>query len=119
MRSSLPCGAALAAVLTAAVPAASQTLAEQSFHVDRRSEVQAIVTARCGSCDWERRGHEAAVLSVRLNGRDAHDLMLVRGAERAEYAIALGPAAPGQHSVRVSLDRGASAPVARDVTVES
>ena len=68
---------------------------------------------------WERRGREAAVLTVTLDGRDARDILLVRGAERAEYAVALGPAAAGRHGVRVALDRGASAPGARDVTVDS
>src|SRR5688572_32020711 len=104
-------------VLTAAASEA-QTLRVETFDLTGPAEVQAVVTARCAGCDWERRGREAAVLKVTVDGREAQDLVLVRGAEKAEYAIALGPAAPGRHQVSVSLDRGATAPVARDVVVD-
>ena len=114
----VPFRAALAVALLAAVPGGAQTLREQTIEVDRPSEVHAIVTARCPRCDWQRRGREAAVLTVTLDGRETRDLMLVRGAERAEYSVALGPAAPGRHSVRVALDRAATASVARDVIVD-
>lgn len=110
---------------TAAVPivlagalAEAQTLRVETFDLTAPAEVHAVVTARCAGCDWGRRGREAAVLTVTVDGRESQDLVLVRGATTAEYAIALGPAAPGRHRVSVSLDRGATAPVARDVVVE-
>ena len=68
-----------------------------------------MVTARCAGCDWGRRGREAAVLEVTVDGREPQDLVLVRGAESADYAIALGPVAAGKHSVSISLDRKATA----------
>jgi hypothetical protein len=111
-------GTTLAAALLACA-ASAQTLHVETFHLDAPAEVQAIVTARCGSCDWERRGREAAVLTLTLDGREARDLVLVRGAESAEYAVALGPAARGRHGLAVELDREASAPLARDVTVSA
>src|SRR5688500_13046675 len=113
-------GRALAAVIVAlgAAAAEAQTLRVETFDLETPAEVQAVVTARCAGGDWGRRGREAAVLTVTVDGRESQDLVLVRGAERAEYAIALGPAAPGKHRVSISLDRKATAPVARDVAVE-
>ena len=116
MRPFLP---ALAVLAVSTAPAAAQTLREESFDVHRNAEVQAVIGARCAGCDWERRGREAAVLTVTLNGRDPQEVVLVRGAERAEYTVALGPAAPGRHTVQVALDRAATAPAARDVAVDS
>ena len=106
------------AALAAVAPAPAQSLAEKAFALERAAEVHAVVTARCGGCDWERKGREAAVLTVTLDGRDARDVMLVRGAEPAEYAVALGAAGPGSHTVRVALDRAASARGAGDVTID-
>ena len=108
--------AAVAIVLAGAL-AEAQTLRVETFDLAAPAEVHAVVTARCGGCDWGRRGREAAVLTVTVDGRKSQDLVLVRGTESAEYAIALGPAAPGRHRVSLSLDRRATAPVARDVAV--
>jgi hypothetical protein len=102
----------------AAAAADAQTLRVETFDLAAPAEVHAVVTARCAGCDWERRGREAAVLQVTVDGRESQDLVLVQGATTAEYAVALGPAARGRHRVSVSLDRDATAPVARDVVVE-
>jgi hypothetical protein len=108
---------AAVAVVLAGAAAEAQTLHVETFDLAAPAEVHAVVTARCAGCDWGRRGREAAVLTVTVDGRESQDLALVRGAESAEYAIALGPAAPGKHRVSLSLDRDATAPVARDVAV--
>lgn len=105
-------------ILAAAALSDAQTLRVETFDVAAPAEIQAIVTARCAGCDWGRRGREAAVLILTVNGREAQDLVLVRGAERAEYAVALGPAAPGKHRLSITLDRKATAPVARDVVID-
>ena len=110
---------AAAVLVLAAAAAPAQTLRVETFDLKAPAEVQAVVTARCDGCDWGRRGREAAVLTVTVDGRESQDLVLVRGAERAEYAITVGPAARGRHRVSVTLDREATAPVARDVVVES
>ena len=110
--------ASLAAMTIAAAAADAQTLRVETFDLAAPAEVHAVVTARCAGCDWGRRGREAAVLTVTVDGRESQDLVLVRGAETAEYVIALGPAAPGKHRVSLSLDRDATAPVARDVVVD-
>ncbi len=105
---------AAAALVLAGAAAPAQTLRVETFDVSAPSEVQAVITARCAGCDWGQRGREAAVLTVTLNGRESQDLVLVRGAVTGEYAVALGPAAPGKHRVSISLDRKETAPVARD-----
>src|SRR5687768_3093282 len=105
-------------VLTAAASEA-QTLRVETFDLTGPAEVQAIVTARCAGCDWGRRGREAAVLTLTVDGRESQDLVLVRGAESADYAVALGPGAPGKHRLSISLDRKATAPVARDVVIDA
>jgi hypothetical protein len=110
---------AVIAVTLAASSAGAQTLKSVTFTLERPAEVQAVVTARCEGCDWGRRGREAAVLVVTMDGRESQDLVLARGPERAEYAITIGPAGRGKHHVSITLDREATAPVARDVVVEN
>jgi hypothetical protein len=110
---------ALVAFVLAGAAAHGQTLHVETFDLTAAAEVHAVVTARCAGCDWGRRGREAAVLTVTVDGRESQDLLLARGATSAEYAIALGPAARGKHRVSISLDRKATAPVARDVVIES
>jgi hypothetical protein len=107
-----------AAIVLSGALADAQTLRVETFDLTAAAEVHAVVTARCAGCDWGRRGREAAVLTVTVDGGESQDLVLARGAERAEYTVALGPAAPGKHRVSISLDRDATAPGARDVVVE-
>jgi hypothetical protein len=61
------------------------------------------VTAGCEGCDWGFRGREAAVLSLAVDGRYSQHLVLFRG-ESAEYRLLLGPLAPGEHRLSLSLD---------------
>lgn len=105
-------------VLLAAATSGAQTLRVETFDLTAPAEVQAVVTARCAGCDWGRRGREAAVLTLTVDGRESQDLVLVRGAEKAEYAVALGPAVAGKHRLSITLDRKATAPVARDVAID-
>jgi hypothetical protein len=109
---------AAAALVLAAAATDPRALHVETFDLDAPAEVQAVVTARCAACDWRHRGREAAVLTVTLDGRESQDIVLVRGPVSAEYAIALGPATPGRHRVSITLDRDATAPVARDVTLD-
>jgi hypothetical protein len=67
------------------------------------------LTASCAGCDWGRRGREAAVLSVALDGRYSSHLVLTRGPAASPYRVLLGRVAPGEHEVRVMLDRAQSA----------
>lgn len=77
------------------------------------------LTASCAGCDWGRRGSEAAALAVELDGRYSSHLVLARGAAPASYRALLGPVAPGEHEVRVTLDRKRSARAVAAATVAS
>jgi hypothetical protein len=92
-------------------------LREESFTLDAPAEVTATLTASCAGCDWGRRGRESAALEVRVDGRYSQHLLLTRGAETAEYRIALGRLAAGTHSVSVSLDTAASGSEIRSAAV--
>ena len=120
MRNAFTVSRAIAApaIVLASAASEAQTLRVETFDLKAPAEVHAVVTARCAACDWGVRGREAAVLTVTVDGRESQDLVLARGAETAEYAVALGPAASGKHRVSIGLDRKATAPVARDVVVE-
>jgi hypothetical protein len=108
----------LAAIIVLAASTGAMPLRVETFDLTAPAEVHAVVTARCAECDWGRQGREAAVLTVTVDGREPQDLVLTRGAESAEYTIALGPAAPGKHRVSIGLDGDATARAARDVVVE-
>lgn len=82
-------------------------LAEQSIDLTRAAELRAVVSASCPRCAWDTAGREAATLVLRVDGRYSQHLPLVRGS--ADYAVMLGDAEPGRHTIRVELDTAASA----------
>jgi hypothetical protein len=83
------------------------------------AEAEAVLelTASCAGCDWGRRGREAAVLAIAVDGRYSSHLVLARGATAAPYRILLGRVAPGEHEVLVTFDRKLSARMIRAATV--
>jgi hypothetical protein len=85
------------------------------------AEAEAVLalTASCAGCDWGVRGREAAVLAVALDGRYSSHVVLTRGEEAAAYRVLLGRVAPGEHEVRVTLDRTLSARAIADAAVAS
>src|SRR5262245_2309715 len=102
----LPSVLVVAAALAApAGPAADH---EQSFFVGAAGEVVARVRAGCTPCDWGKKGREAAVLELRVDGRYAQHLFLSRGAE-ADYEVALGRLEAGEHRLRLAHDLHLSA----------
>jgi hypothetical protein len=83
--------------------------------------VTAAITATCAGCAWGVKGREAAVLALRVDGRYALDVPLVRGAGPAVYRVLLGPLGAGTHVVEATLDpasargaRGVAAAIALD-----
>ena len=92
-------------------------LHDEPFVLETSAEVTAVVTASCAGCDWGRRGYEAAVLEVRVDGRYTQHLFLTRGEEGAEYGVALGRLARGTHRLTVSVDPRLSARHARQAKV--
>lgn len=103
--------------LLLALAVLGQPLRQESFRVAQPSEAVAVLTASCERCAWGRKGREAAALSLSVDGRYSQHLLLLKGAEPAEYRVALGPLAPGTHRLSVSLDREASAAGVRRVGV--
>jgi hypothetical protein len=104
---------AAALALLAAVP-----LWDRPFTVDRRAEVTATVTARCGGCSWSSAERTAALLVVDLDGRYSQDLLLFRGEGPAEYRVGLGGLEPGPHHLRIRLDVRRTPRAVRDVAVD-
>ncbi len=108
MRHALALGL-LAMSLLPAEPSSPAVLKTVSLEVAQDAEVVASVNAGCSGCDWGRAGREAAVLRLEVDGAYSQHLFLTRGATPADYKVLLGPLAKGTHSLKISLDRRASA----------
>jgi hypothetical protein len=92
-------------------------LAARRFTLAEPAEVIAVVTAACAACDWGRKGREAAVLALRVDGRYSQDLPLTRGPGSAAYRVLLGSLDAGTHELEVHLDP-VSAPGVGAVTAD-
>ncbi len=88
---------------------ADEPLRIQTFRAAAGGEATAVVRARCGRCAWDTAGREAVVLSLSLDGRYSQHLVLVRGDRDAEYHVALGPVAAGEHRLSIAGDPALSA----------
>jgi hypothetical protein len=99
------------AAVVLALPAAAGVvrmdlpLWDQPFTLQAPSEVIVLLEASCPGCSWERKGREAALLAVEVDGRYSQHLALTRGARPSEYRLALGGLAAGAHRLRIALDR--------------
>lgn len=82
-------------------------------------EAIATVRARCAACDWGQPGREAVTLRLTVDGRYSQHIVLVRGAEAADYRITIGPLAAGRHHIALEADRALSAPAAGAATIEA
>ena len=93
------------------------------FEVTRRGEAIATVYASCPKCAWGEAGREGVLLRLSVDGAYSQHIMLVRGAENADYPVTLGPMSPGRHAITVERDpslsaRGAGAPIIDRVDVK-
>jgi hypothetical protein len=104
----------LAGLLVAAALPATAAAKTVHFRVRHAAEARVAVTARAPGADWALAGKESAVLSVRLDGREATSIVLAAGQRTHTYRVALGRVKAGRHTVRVVLDRHKS-PVKRAV----
>lgn len=91
-------------------------LVSRSFTLNKAGEAVATITAGCGACDWGVEGHEAAVLSIAVDGEYSQHLLLTRGATPVAYRIMLGALAAGTHRLSIERDVERSAKGAGDVT---
>jgi hypothetical protein len=106
----VPANRARAALLAALLSACASPAADDNTRIEVKSRAVLIATidARCDRCAWNVEGREAAMFTIALDGRYAQHLPLVRRG-RAEYKVLIGTVDAGMHSVRVALDRAASA----------
>ncbi len=98
----------LSLALTLLFPGAALPRHEQSFHLDRRAEVVATVTASAEGCDWGEHPREAAVLALVVDGVYSQHVVLFGGGP-ADFRVLLGPIAPGEHRLSVAHDAKLSA----------
>jgi hypothetical protein len=92
--------------------AAGAVLAESRFpfSTSQTSEVIATITMSSPGADWAKRGSEAAVATVLLDGRLHQHVMLFAGAKQYEYRVSLGSLLPGEHEIVIQRDDRQSAP---------
>jgi hypothetical protein len=96
-----------AAGVPLAAPAGAERarpLASASFDLAEAAQVVAVVTATCQACDWGQRSREAAVISLRVDGRYSQDLPLFQGRGPAAYRVLLGGLEAGRHRLDAVLD---------------
>ena len=84
--------------------------------LERPAQVVAEVQARCARCDWSKRGREAAVLRLSLDGAYAQHLVLARGS--GSYRVAIGRLDAGRHFLEAALEPGLSCRGVGAVTVD-
>ena len=60
--------------------------------------------------DWAKRGSEAAVANLSLDGKPHQQVILFAGSKDYEYRISLGTLMPGEHEITLQRDDRQSAP---------
>src|SRR5262249_16056638 len=111
--------ALLAISLLSAAPVAisAQTLFEKRFSVAAESEALLDLTASAPGTSWRERGAEAAVATIYVDGQYHQDVILFAGSQEFTYQLMLGRVAPGEHSLRIDLNRKQSAPNATTIQI--
>jgi hypothetical protein len=102
-------------LLLAALAAAP--LWDRPFSLERKAEVTAAVSARCGGCSWASADKTTAMLILEVDGRYSQHLALTRGEGPVDYAVSLGPLRAGAHRLVIRLDRGWTPPAVTDVEI--
>ena len=85
-------------------------LAATTFNAPRAAEAKFAFSASAPNTDWSRRGLEAAVVTVLLDGEPTQDVVLYAGARPFTYKVALGRVGAGRHKVSLRLNRRSSPP---------
>lgn len=110
---------AAALILAGSSCVSAQTVSEKRFFVRFDGEAVLHLQAAAPGTSWGRKGSEAAVLTLYVDGRYNQDVTLFAGARSFTYRIVLGPLAKGSHSVRLDLNKNLSAPSATAVDVKA
>lgn len=100
----------LAGLLVIAFPNASaQTLSEINFTAPWEAEATLDLIASVPGASWEKAGSEAATVSIFVDGQKHQDAILFAGAKQFTYRLLLGRVSPGEHKLRIELNRQQSA----------
>jgi hypothetical protein len=91
--------------------AAGAALAESQFPftTSQAAEVVATIAMSSPGSDWAKRGSEAAVATVSLDGKLHQHVMLFAGPRQYAYRISLGSLLPGEHEIIIGRDEHQSA----------
>lgn len=91
------------------------------FTVDEPSEVNLTVAAKAAGSSWLKKGVEAPVVTIFINGEYNQDVIMFAGEnDRAfPYKIALGELGKGRHTLSITLNRDRSAPKIGEVAISS
>jgi hypothetical protein len=109
---------AAVAMTGAAGPASAGPVpVDQVFKASAAGEGVAVIHASCGPCDWGTEGREAAAVRVLVDGKYSQHVLLVRGAEDADYHVTLGRIGEGEHRLRIEADPANSAKQAGPASV--
>lgn len=73
----------------------------QIFQISKQAEVVAELDLRAPGMDWGTEGHEAALVTILLDGKPQQNVMVYRGAEKHTYPVFLGSLAPGEHRLKI------------------
>ena len=83
--------------------------APQRFTVRRTAEVVADLEMSSPGSDWSKKGREAALATVTLDGAKVQHVMLYAGAARHTYSAMLGTVQPGEHALVIERNAQFSA----------
>ena len=62
------------------------------------------MTMSSSASDWAKRGSEAAVATVSLDGKLHQHVILFAGSKDYEYRVSLGSLLPGEHEITIERD---------------
>lgn len=96
----------------------AETLREIPFKVGTEAEAFLDLTASAPHTSWAEAGSEAAVATVLADGRYNQDVFLFAGERRFTYRVLLGRFQPGEHTLRIDLNRKRSASKATAVEIQ-
>lgn len=89
------CALVILSIVTAA------NLRAQTFQVHSGSEIIAELDLSAPGMDWAKEGHEAALVTVLVDGKPQQNIMLYAGADVHTYPLFLGPLTAGEHRLAI------------------
>ncbi|MGI8640886.1 MAG: hypothetical protein ACR2MG_13200 [Pyrinomonadaceae bacterium] len=88
---------------------------------EEQSSADYLLTLKASvkGASWQKKGAEAAVLTLFVDGRYNQDIVLFAGAEKFDYRVLLGKFPKGEHTLAVVLNDARSAQNAKNVRLFS